>query len=184
MGVQAPMSEPGEPGGTEADSAVEAGKNGRQPAPARGLAQPHTAGTGWDANQVRTYSSFQHPRAWVAPRPIRPFRAVLKITAALSAGWPSSARGSAGPESKGASGGGPAAHIRSGAHRGLEAEIMAGTHTGPIAGARTPARCSPGGNSTRCTSSSIQDIRPRRKPWPVKAVCRWILIITAYVMLI
>jgi hypothetical protein len=63
------------------------------PPPPEDWHNPTPPPPGWDANQVRTYSSFQDPRAWVAPRPIRPFRAVLKITAALSAGWPSSAWG-------------------------------------------------------------------------------------------
>lgn len=56
------------------------------PLPPEDWHNPTPLPPGWNANQVQTYSSFQDPRAWVAPRPIRPFRAVLKITAALSAG--------------------------------------------------------------------------------------------------
>ena len=104
MGVQALMSEPGELGEPKRIPLWKLEEMAGNPPPPEDWHNPTPPAPGWDANQVRTYSSFQDPRAWVAPRPIRPFREVLKITAALSAGWPSSARGSAGPESKRASG--------------------------------------------------------------------------------
>ncbi|WP_147429600.1 hypothetical protein [Arthrobacter oryzae] len=76
------MSEPGEPQRMPPWKHDETAGN---PVPPEGWHNPAPLPPGWDASRVYTYSSFQDPRARVAP-PTRPFRGALKVTAAVTAG--------------------------------------------------------------------------------------------------
>ncbi len=82
MGVGAPMSEPGEPQRVPLWKHDETAGN---PVPPEGWHNPAPLPPGWDTRQIHTYPTVQDPRARVTP-PIRPFRGVLKVTAAVSAG--------------------------------------------------------------------------------------------------